>query len=142
PAAVIGQRDHRRSDRGVAALVDRGADLTHPKSEPRKECVEERRLPYARWAGEHRHAPAQYLSHTFETVTTLGAREVRRVSRALIRCESRACFRLANQVDLVDDDARRELVGLGNDEKAVEHARMRLRFGDGEDDYDLIDVGG
>src|SRR5436305_13655766 len=86
-AAVIGQRDHRRSDRGVAALVDRGADLTHPKSEPRKECVEERRLPYARWAGEHRHAPAQYLSHTFETVTTLGAREVRRVSRALIRCE-------------------------------------------------------
>ena len=47
-----------------------------------------------------------------------------------------------DELDLVDDDAGLKQVSLGDDEKPVEHSPMRLRFGGGEDDDDLIHIRG
>src|ERR1035437_10356358 len=49
-------------------------------------------------------------------------------------------IRAADELHLVDHDARRQLVRFGDDEKAIEHARMRLGVRRRENDDPLIDV--
>jgi hypothetical protein len=63
-----------------------------------------------------------------------------RIAGSLVRVESLPRCRFADQLDLVDDDARSDLVRLGDHQEAIDHARMRIRLGRREHDDDLIDV--
>ena len=65
-----------------------------------------------------------------------------RIAGAHVRRKAILRVALGHEVDLVDDDVRRERVGFGDDEKSVEHPRVRLGAGGGEDDDHLIDIGG
>ena len=67
---------------------------------------------------------------------------MKRVAGALVGRKALTRVPLGHEIDLVDDDARGERVGLGDDEKPVEHARVRLGPRRGENDDHLIDVRG
>ena len=65
-----------------------------------------------------------------------------RIPRPFVVSEPEAHTFGRHQIGLIDDDARRDVVGFGNDEEAIEHARMRFRIGRREYDQHLIDIGG
>ena len=64
------------------------------------------------------------------------------IAGAGVRREARLCLSLGDEIDFVDDDVRGEGIGFGNDEKPIEHPRMRLGPRRGEDDDHLIHVRG
>src|SRR5438105_2184179 len=69
-------------------------------------------------------------------------REVTGIARRTVVGEGPLRPLPVDQLDLVDDDPRLERVCLGDHQEPIEHPTMGFGLGRGEDDHDLIDVGG
>src|SRR5690349_14767543 len=129
---AAGKREHDCTDGRVPAFVDGFTDRTNAEIRAWKKCVEERRLSDARRSGDGRASAGERRSYQFQPDGCLDAGVVDRITGALVDLESLLSDRLANQFDLIDDDSRSDLVGFGDDEKAVDHAGVRIRLRGGE----------
>lgn len=140
--ARVGQRNEQRADGRVPSLVHRLADFTNAQGKLRVERVQERRLAHPRRPGKSRRLPGHGGVEPLEADTLFDARPVHGVARALIRRDQRLHERRFHEFDLIDHDARGDVVTLGNHQEPIEHPHMWLWLGGGEHHHDLVDVRG
>ncbi|CAM2158183.1 hypothetical protein PT2222_40182 [Paraburkholderia tropica] len=140
--AAARQLVETRERRGMASAVERGGDLARGRFRVRNQQIHERRFAHARLAEQDRLMAVQMRGENrmrFLRMLLLRHFEHRIAERA-IALQSLARERQHGfQVDLVEQDDRREPVGLGGHERAPEQVFAEVRLG-GEHDQQLVEI--
>ena len=104
----------QRADRSVPALVHGFADLAHAQVESRVHGVHQRGFADSGWACQHGCLPRENVVELFKSDALLYTGQVQRVSsRDVVRKRALGLL-FVDELDLVDDDPRLELIPFRN----------------------------
>ena len=127
--------------RVATSTVEDLADVAGVQPQPGLHRVEQGRLSDPRRPGDDREPSREPSPQLLEPDARPRARVEHVIADALVHAESLTRRIGADEVGLVRDEDRRNLVVLGNDQEAVDQPRIRWRPVAGEHDGDEVRVG-
>ncbi len=129
---------------GPGGVPTLGAEIPqgpHLELQLRVDGVDQGALAHPAGPGHHGDLVLEQLLQLVDAPPFLGAAVDDRVADLLVEAEDRPGLLQAGQVHLVDADDGWQLVGLRDDQEAIQHAQMGLGLGHGEDHQHLVRVG-
>ncbi len=125
---------------GVSSLIHAVADCAGAEIQPREEMVHQRGLPHPGRSGKRTAPVGNLIAHLIKPFARFHTGEVHGIAHINVFLKAGARGVHANQIHLVHDDPRSQIIGLRNHEEPIEHAGMRLGTRRREHHQHLIEI--